>query len=167
MHSREMDIVLNIKILILLSVANGAPVLAKRLLGVHLARPIDCGACFVDGRPWLGSSKTIRGLAASVIATSAVAPVIGIAWKLGLLAAVAAMIGDLTASFIKRRLGYASSEMALGLDQVPESLLPILALAPFLGLTLWDIAAVVLVFSAATPIVSRLLFRLGIRDRPY
>ena len=77
------------------------------------------------------------------------------------------MIGDLTASFVKRRLGYASSDMALGLDQVPESLLPVLALAPFLGLTLWDIAAVVLIFSAATPIVSRLLFRLGIRDRPY
>ena len=162
-----MDITLIAHTLVLLSIANGAPVLAKKLLGDHLARPIDGGARFADGRPWLGSSKTIRGLVVSIVATTAVAPIVGIPWKLGLLAAVAAMAGDLIASFIKRRLGYASSAMALGLDQIPESLLPALALMPFLRLSLWDITAIVLIFSVATPILSRLLFRLGVRDQPH
>lgn len=162
-----MDAILIVKTFVLLSVANGAPVLAKKLLGAHLARSIDGGACHADGRPWLGPSKTFRGLIASIIGTTAVAPLIGISWTLGLLAAFMAMAGDLMASFVKRRLGYMSSERAPGLDQVPESLLPALALAPFLPLSLLDIAAVVLVFSVTIPVLSRLLFHLGIRDRPY
>ena len=162
-----MDIILILKAFVLLSVANGAPVLAKRLLGTHLARPIDGGADCADGRPWLGSSKTFRGVFASITMTTAVAPLIGISWQLGLLTALMAMAGDLTASFIKRRLGYRPSERALGLDQIPESLLPAVAIAPFLTLSLYDIAAVVLLFSIASPIASRLLFHIGIRDRPY
>ncbi len=162
-----MDIILILKTFVLLSVANGAPVLAKRLLGAHLAQSIDGGAHCADGRPWLGPSKTFRGVFASIITTTATAPLIGITWQLGLLTAITAMTGDLMASFVKRRLGYLPSERALGLDQVPESLLPAIAIAPFLPLSLYDITAVVFLFSLASPIASRLLFHLGIRDRPY
>jgi hypothetical protein len=38
-----------------------------------------------------------------------------------------AMLGDLFSGFVKRRLGMGPSDKALGLDYVPESLLPLLA----------------------------------------
>jgi hypothetical protein len=41
--------------------ANGTPVLAKKILGERLAYPVDGGGEFVDDRPLLGRSKTIRG----------------------------------------------------------------------------------------------------------
>jgi hypothetical protein len=71
-----------------------------------------------------GPSKTLRGLVVSVVATTLSAPALGLAWTTGLLAGAAAMAGDLGSSFIKRRMGLPSSSRALGLDQVPEALLP-------------------------------------------
>ena len=40
-----------LQLLILPVVANGTPVLAKKLLGAAFARPLDGGAVFVDGQP--------------------------------------------------------------------------------------------------------------------
>ena len=77
------------------------------------------------------------------------------------------MAGDLLSSFAKRRLGRPSSSQALGLDQVPESLLPLLACRVPLGLGWLDVAVLVGVFLVGELLVSRLLYRLHIRDRPY
>jgi CDP-2,3-bis-(O-geranylgeranyl)-sn-glycerol synthase len=77
------------------------------------------------------------------------------------------MLGDLTTSFIKRRLGLPPSSQALGLDQGLESLFPLLAVRSRLGLTAWDILAVVLAFFGLELLLSRLLFRAHLRDRPY
>jgi hypothetical protein len=155
------------RILLLLTVANGAPVLAAKLLADRWAHPIDAGVVCRDGHPVLGRSKTVRGLAASLLATAACAPVVELMFIDGLLLAAAAMAGDLAASFIKRRMGLAPSSMAFGLDQIPETLLPCLVLAERLGLSWGDIIAVVGCFLVGELVVSRLLFRLGIRDRPY
>jgi CDP-2,3-bis-(O-geranylgeranyl)-sn-glycerol synthase len=57
--------------------------------------------------------------------------------------------------------------MVLGLDQIPESLLPTLVLKARLGLTAWDIAGVVFAFILLGLLLSRLLFGLRLRDRPY
>ncbi len=153
--------------LILLLAANGAPVLAHRLLGGWGAWPIDFGARFVDGEPWLGRSKTFRGLAAAILATAAAATVLGLPWQLGALAATAAMGGDLISSFVKRRLRMPPSSMAPGLDQVPELLLPLLACGPTLGLGWPDIIAATALFWAGELLLSRALYAIGIRDRPY
>ena len=51
--------------LILISAANGAPVLVARLLGARFARPIDGGIVLRDGHPLLGRSSrsmTVRTL---------------------------------------------------------------------------------------------------------
>jgi CDP-diglyceride synthetase len=122
-----MQLHLILKFVLLLAIANGTPVLAEKLLGRFLSYPLDAGKTFVDGRPLFGSSKTIRGIAIAVIATSACAPVLGITWPTGSLIGVAAMAGDLVSSFVKRRMGRPPSSRALGLDQIPESLLPALA----------------------------------------
>ncbi len=65
-----MQLALIFKFLLLLAIANGIPVVAKRLLGGFLSYPLDAGKTFIDGRALLGSSKTIRGILVSVIATS-------------------------------------------------------------------------------------------------
>jgi CDP-2,3-bis-(O-geranylgeranyl)-sn-glycerol synthase len=161
----QLDLV--IKFLALLAVANGTPVLAKKLLGNFLSRPLDAGKTFIDGRPLLGASKTIRGVVVSVIATSASAPALGIAWTTGLLIGLAAMAGDLCSSFIKRRMGRPSSSRALGLDQIPEALLPALACKSLLALTVADTILIVLLFSVGEILLSRLLFKMHIRDQPY
>jgi hypothetical protein len=77
------------------------------------------------------------------------------------------MAGDLFSSFLKRRLNRAPSSRASGLDQVPESLFPLLACRNLLSLTAVDIAACVMMFFAGEVLLSRLLYALQIRDRPY
>jgi CDP-2,3-bis-(O-geranylgeranyl)-sn-glycerol synthase len=156
-----------VKLLVLLAVANGTPVFVKKLLGSFLAHPLDGGMTFYDKRPLFGSSKTIRGIGTSIIATSVCAPLLGEAWTTGLTVGIAAMAGDLLSSFVKRRLGLASSSRASGLDQVPESLLPALVCRNLLGLTFGDIIVVVALFSVGEVVLARLLFRMHMRDQPY
>jgi len=78
-----------------------------------------------------------------------------------------AMAGDLCSSFLKRRLGLAPSSKATGIDQIPESLLPSLACRHALSLTAVDVLAVTTLFLVGEILLSRLLFRLHFRDRPY
>ena len=115
-----MHTALLLQLLILLVVANGAAVAAKKLFGGTFARPLDGGAVFIDGQPILGPAKTIRGVVASVLVTSLCAALMGLGWKLGALIATFAMVGDLFSSFVKRRLHLASSSMAIGFDHIPE-----------------------------------------------
>jgi CDP-2,3-bis-(O-geranylgeranyl)-sn-glycerol synthase len=156
-----------LELLILIGVANGTPVLAKKLFGDAMAWPLDGGKTFFDGRPLFGPSKTVRGLVLSLLVTPLIAVLLGFPWKLGLVVASAVMAGDLFSSFIKRRLGFASSSRATGLDQIPESLFPLVASRWMLPVTTLDILAGVAIFLAAAPIVSLLFFRLGLRDQPY
>lgn len=156
-----------VQLLLLLTVANGTPVIAKRILGDRLAAPVDWGLRFTDGRPVFGPSKTLRGLVLSVAATLACAPLLGLEWKVGAVIGAGAMSGDLLASFLKRRLDLPPSSQALGLDQVPESLLPLLACRLLLPLSILDIVAATTIFFVGELMLSRILFRLHIRDRPF
>lgn len=157
-----------VTVLLLLGVANGAPVLIKKLLGEHLIYPVDGGIrCCWDGQPLFGPSKTVRGVLAAVAATAVAASLLGLSFGLGALFGALAMLGDLIASFIKRRLGLAPSSMAFGLDQIPESLIPTLAIASYMDLTPIDIMLVVTLFFLLELILSPLLFKLHIRERPY
>ena len=158
---------LDLQLLVLLAVANTAPLLGKRALGDRLAWPLDGGLTFVDGRPLFGASKTLRGIVLSVLATAATGALVGPDWRIGVLVGGGAMAGDLLSSFLKRRLGLTPSSKATGLDQIPESLLPLLACRAALPLTLADIALLVALFFAGEVLFSRLFYRLGLRDRPY
>ena len=135
--------------------------------GDRLARPIDAGRYFLDGRPLLGRSKTWRGLVLGSMGPALLAPVLGYTWQLGLQFGLASMLGDLLSSFIKRRMDIPPSGRALGLDQVPEALLPLLICRSVLQLSLWDIALLVALFTVGVLVVSRLMFAVGVRDTPY
>jgi hypothetical protein len=153
--------------LVVVVVANGAPVLAHRILGGWAAFPLDFRARFIDGAPLLGPSKTIRGVFVSIIATSLAAPLLGLSWPVGALAATAAMAGDLLSSFIKRRLKLPPQSMAPGLDQAPECLLPLLVCKNALGLTVSDVIFATIIFWIGVVVLSRALFSLKIREKPY
>lgn len=158
---------LEIKLLLLIMVANGAPVLLRWWLGDRFARPVDNGLSLADGRPFLGRSKTWRGLLAALVSTPVIALLLGLDAGTGLIIAALAMLGDLFSSFLKRRLGIPPSGIAPGLDQIPESLLPLWVLKPALGLDWQQILFIVLAFIAVGYVLSFLLYKLHIRKHPY
>lgn len=155
------------ELLMLLTAANGAPVLATRLLGERWSWPLDGGLTLADGRRLLGTSKTVRGFVASVLVTAAVGALLGLTWWLGALFGAASMAGDLTSSFVKRRLGIASSGRAIGLDQIPEALLPLLVCYGALGLEPLHVLLALVLFSVGSPLISPLMYRIGIRRHPH
>ncbi len=161
-----MSPLLDLALLLVLVAAHGAPILAAWLLGGHLDAPLDGGRSFLDGRPLLGPRKTWRGLVAALLAATALAPLLGLHPSIGILIGLLAMLGDACTSFLKRRLALAPSGCAPLLDQLPESLLPLAALKPMLGLGWLDIAFVASLFVLADLALSRLLYRLHIRNRP-
>src|SRR5271169_468250 len=156
-----------LQLLVLMTLANGTPIVAKKIFGLRFARPLDTGILFFDGRPLFGPSKTIRGNVASILITTASAPLIGLDLTIGAIVAGATIAGDLFSSFVKRRLNLPPSSQALGLDQVPESLFPLLACRDALSLTIADIALGVGIFFIGELILSRLLYQVYLRDEPY
>lgn len=153
--------------LLLLLVANGAPVLMDKLLGNRFIKPIDNGFSLRDGYRLFGNSKTWRGFFSAVFFTTMVAVFWGLEAITGVLFATFTMMGDLLASFIKRRMGNIESSRARGLDTIPESLLPLSLLNAPLGLSLVDIIMIAGLFFLIEEIVSPILYKLHIRNQPY
>src|SRR3954447_14617470 len=156
-----------LRMMALLIVANGAPVVAKKVCGRRFSFPLDSGVMFSDGQPVFGPSKTFRGVAAAVLATAAASPLVGLKPTTGAKVGSAAMVGDLVSSFLKRRLNLPPSSQALGLDQIPESLIAMLACRDTLSLTASDVALGVALFFGGELALSRLLYRVHLRDVPY
>ena len=154
-------------LVMLILVANGSPILIRNILGDIASCPLDAGKIWRDHQPILGSSKTWRGLFSSVFFTIVVAVSLGYDFVFGMLVAVLAMTGDLLSSFIKRRLKMEPSRMAPFLDQLPESLFPALYMMQVMLLTWMDIVIIVVAFIVLEYFLSQILYRLGIRKRPY
>ncbi len=148
-------------------------------------RPLNGGKKFVDGRPLFGPGKTVRGFLTGVsagvlvgviqaLADPLVRPVFPIFFSgrleiiLGsLLISSGAMVGDLSGSFIKRRLGLRRGSPFPVLDQldfVVGALVFSRALASF------D-TGVVIVLMVLTPLLhlgtNYVGYKLGFKDRPY
>ena len=156
-----------LQLLILLVLANGTPVVAKKILGEWFAWPLDGGVEFVDGRPLFGRSKTVRGVVLAVLVTMAGAALIGLEWVIGFLVGSLAMVGDLVSSFLKRRMDLRPSSRASGLDQLPEALFPLFACRNLLSLTTADIGATAALFFIGEVLFSRVLYAVRLRDQPY
>ena len=155
-----------VTILLLLS-ANGGPVLAQTFLKHHYVYPVDAGLKWFDGHRVLGRSKTWRGMIFAILATTLTASLLGLNPIIGVWFALLSMLGDLLASFCKRRLGKQESSRARGLDTVPESLLPVWVLEDSLLLNYVDIALIVLLFFLIEEFISPILYQWHIRRRPY
>lgn len=158
---------IELKLLLLIVIANGTPVVAAAVCGNWCAWPLDGGRTAADGHRLLGDSKTWRGAVAAASATSIGALLLDLPVWAGGVVGIAAMLGDLLSSFIKRRLGIPASGMALGLDQTPEALLPLLAVADEFALTWPAIAWTTVGFIVLELALSPIFYRLGVRNRPY
>ena len=155
------------RLLFLLTLANGAPVLAKKLLGERFALPVDSGTMAPDHQMLFGSSKTFRGVLLSVFLTALGGRVLGFPFGTSALIGSGAMAGDLFSSFCKRRLRLPPSSRALGLDQVPESLFPLLLCGRSLSLSVLDVLLVVAGFFVGELAISKVLYRIHLRDQPF
>lgn len=152
---------------ILVIVANGAPVIASKLLKRRFNLPVDLNQTWKDGRGLFGRHKTWRGLFAAIAATMLAAPLLGLSFSTGGLFGWWVMAGDLSGSFMKRRRGLAEGSRARILDIIPESLLPGVLMHRQLGLGLLELAAVVSLFFLMEVVLSPVLYRWGIRQKPY
>ncbi len=158
---------LELKLLTLIIVANGAPIIARKLLPDLFGCPLDTGWRLPDNQPLFGSSKTVRGVVAALLITPLVGLLFSVPLPVSLMMAFFAMTGDLLSSFIKRRLGKKEGAMMLGLDQIPEALLPLLAVRSMLDLSLVSIVIIVSAFFVLELLLSRILYKLKIRKHPH
>ena len=101
-------------------VANGAPVVISKL--VPISHPIDLGKNFIDERRILGNGKTVEGFIGGIALgtfTSLVLEAAGLhTVGEGFVLSIGALLGDMTGSFIKRRLGLERGAPAPLLDQL-------------------------------------------------
>jgi len=148
--------------------------------------PIDLGREYSDGRRLLGDGKTYRGLLIGVLAGIAVGFLqIWLASTYGwnflprhtivsvIALAVGALLGDMTKSFFKRRLGKGRGEqwpVADQYDLVAGAFLLVLVIDPswlFVTITL----PILIVILILTPILHRMVniigYLCGIKDVPW
>lgn len=153
--------------------ANAAPVIFGG------GRPIDAGRTFIDGKPILGSHKTVRGFFAGLIVGTLVGFVLQIVsplqsvllpydTSLGFVLSLGALVGDLFDSFVKRRLGFppgSSFPIADQLDFVVGALL-----FSLMATTLPSLQRILIVLIITPPIhlvTNFLAFRLGVKNTPW
>ncbi|RQG98096.1 CDP-2,3-bis-(O-geranylgeranyl)-sn-glycerol synthase [Natrarchaeobius chitinivorans] len=163
-------------------VPNNAAVLAGG------GRPIDGGRNWGDKRI-LGDGKTWRGTAAGILAGVALAGVLTVlapevssatgidvptfvpGAAIGL--AAGAMLGDILASFLKRRTGRQRGAMFPGLDQldfvvVSLPLTALLATEWFFEVFTWGVIAVVVVLTPILHVTTNVAaYKLGLKNEPW
>ncbi len=154
-------------LLLLIIIANGAPIFIRWIFNDRFNLAVDFDKKFADGNALFGASKTWRGIIAALLITGIAAAFLGHSVLTGILVASYAVSGDLASSFIKRRLSMQPSSMAPLLDQVPESLLPALMMQHTFKLDWLSIVMLVLTFVIIELVLSHILYRWGLRKRPY
>lgn len=150
-----------LSVIVLILVANAAPVAAKYWLGRTGGRAIDAGLRLGDRQPLFGPNKTWRGIVAALFATSVASALFGLPAGLGLAIAGSAIAGDLLSSFLKRRLGLESGADAPALDLAAESLFPAILAKYGLGLSWLDVALIVAGFFLTHRLLALLWRRLA------
>lgn len=151
-----------LEILLLIVIANSAPVAARLIFSHYGSTSIDLGHRLKDGQYLFGSTKTWRGLLSAIILTSLFTCLLDDTIISGLIISISAMLGDLLSSFIKRRLSIPSSKNVILLDQLPESLFPVLIYALSIRpLELIEVIVIITLFIIIDSGLSTLLNRLS------
>jgi len=154
-------------LILLIVVANAAPILTAYAMRDRFNFPLDAGLFLLDGQRIFGKSKTVRGIVAAIGITTIAALIIGHPAICGFLVGAYAMLGDLTSSFLKRRMRLPSSGQAPVLDHIPEALFPTMLLASSFDLTTVGIIAVAVAFLLIAVVLSPMLWSAGLRKQPY
>ena len=145
--------------------ANATPVLAGG------GTPMDFGRNFVDGKRVFGTNKTFRGfffgLAVGIAVGLMEYVVFGYPLLFALLTPLGALLGDLTAAFLKRRLGIAPGGLFPVVDQV-DFVVGALVFALPLGMVYWELAVAVLLITPPIHLVTNFCaYKLGLKKNPW
>ncbi len=161
-------------------VANAAPLIVKNI--VRNRHPVDFGKTFIDGRRIFGDSKSWEGLVAGVVAGALVGLLLAPVFQgryletalSGFLQGAAAMLGDLTNSFLKRRIGLKPGAPLPVLDQlsfVVTALLVVhlLNLGSLVGVRvgLAESTAVLVLALVLHPLTNYVAYLLKLKEVPY
>ena len=145
--------------------ANAAPVLA----GGGLA--MDFGKNFVDGKRVFGANKTFRGfffgLAVGVGVGLVEWMLFGYPFLFCLLTPLGALLGDLVAAFLKRRLEIAPGGLFPVVDQVDFVVGAVVFALP-LGVVYWELAVAVLLITPPIHLLTNVCaYKLGLKKNPW
>jgi CDP-2,3-bis-(O-geranylgeranyl)-sn-glycerol synthase len=145
--------------------ANAAPVLAGGGL------PMDFGKNFFDGKRIFGNNKTFRGFFFGL----AVGVAVGLVeWMLfdypllfSVLSPLGALLGDLAAAFLKRRLGIAPGGLLPIVDQVDFVVGALLFSLP-LAMIYWELAVAVIIITPPIHLLTNFLaYKLKLKKNPW
>jgi len=146
--------------------ANAAPVLAGGGL------TMDFGRNFVDGKRIFGSNKTFRGFFFGLAVGAAVGL---IEWMLfgdyplmfSFLSPLGALLGDLTAAFLKRRLGIAPGGLFPIVDQV-DFVVGALVFSLPLAIVYWELAVAVILITPPIHLLTNFCaYKLKLKKNPW
>lgn len=144
------------RIILFLLLVNGLPPFIALLTNDRLNYRMDGGKSWFDGRPLFGHNKTVRGVIAAIAGGTLAYSLLGQSWWVASVTATMAMTGDLFSSFIKRRLVLESGSDLPVLDQLFESLFPLIFLNFALELNTLQNIAVLGIFISFAYLSSRL-----------
>lgn len=132
-------------------------------------KPIDGGRILPDGRRLLGEGKTIRGATGGLILSMGIGWITGIGAAAGLMIGMLTMLGDLSASLLKRRLGLARGHPVIILDQLDSIIFLLILESGFhtLGLGPWSLVAFILATFLVQVCGNYILFLLGKKQVPW
>ena len=133
--------------------------------------PMDFGKKFFDGKRIFGNNKTFRGFFFGFAVGMAVGLVELILFDYPFLFAVlsplGALLGDLTAAFLKRRLGIAPGGLLPIIDQVDFVVGALLFSLP-LAIISWELALAVIVITPPIHLLTNFLaYKLKLKKNPW
>jgi CDP-2,3-bis-(O-geranylgeranyl)-sn-glycerol synthase len=145
--------------------ANAAPVIAGG------GQPMDFGKNFLDGKRIFGKNKTFRGFFFGLAVGIAVGMV---EWMLfdypflfSVLSPLGALLGDLTAAFLKRRLGIAPGDLFPIVDQI-DFVVGALVLSLPLAILYWELAVAVIIITPPIHLLTNFLaYKLKLKKNPW
>ena len=145
--------------------ANAAPVLAGGGLSM------DLGKNFIDGKRIFGNNKTFRGfffgLAIGVFVGLVESLIFSYPLSFSVLSPLGALLGDLTAAFLKRRLGIAPGGLLPVVDQVDFVVGAIVFSLP-LAIIYWQLAAVVIIVTPPIHLLTNFFaYKLKLKKNPW
>ena len=165
-------------------IASTAPIFAKNILKERFSAPMDFNKKFVDGKPFLGRSKTFRGLIAGILVGALISY---IQYQLyafpffqalsfydysnwlsfGILLGLGALMGDMIESFIKRRINLKPGDKFVPWDQIDYTIGALIFVMPIYQVDL--IQALIIIVSGFMLQIfsSHFAFYTGIRNEKW
>ncbi len=145
--------------------ANAVPVIAGG------GKPIDFGKNFVDGKRVFGKNKTcwgfFFGLAVGIAVGLVECSLFGYPFLFSVLSPLGALLGDLAAAFLKRRLGIAPGGLFPIVDQVDFVVGALLFSLP-LAIVSWELAVAVIVITPPIHLVTNFVaYKLKLKKNPW